>query len=353
MDEIKKICPCCRTEKTIDKFGKQKSTKDGISRNCKECINERSALYRTTLNGHLHEIFNHARRNAKVRTNNNREEAGRFEIEFSDLEDLFKKQDGKCYYSGISMNFDRNEWKISLERKNPNLGYIKDNIALACTEFNSISQWTLEKIKEMLSILDQNILDNFANFEINIERKKSQKIIKTTIDDVEYIKCSKCNINKPLDDFSIILGFGCIGCRKNTKKKFLNSPRGTLQQLLDGAKKHTRRREGTKIINRDNSFDIDLNFLIDKFKEQKGLCYYSGIPLKFGSYLENNWKTSLERIDVFKGYTKDNVCLICLEFQGSDKSVLYNDNTLGNSGWTKEKFQYFLDKIKDNLKSFT
>ena len=211
----------------------------------------------------------------------------------------------------------------------------------------------MEKIKEMLSILDQNILDNFANFEINIERKKSQKIIKTTIDDVEYIKCSKCNINKPLDDFSIILGFGCIGCRKNTKKKFLNSPRGTLQQLLDGAKKHTRRREGTKIINRDNSFDIDLNFLIDKFKEQKGLCYYSGIPLKFGSYLENNWKTSLERIDVFKGYTKDNVCLICLEFQGSDKSVLYNDNTLGNSGWTKEKFQYFLDKIKDNLKSFT
>jgi hypothetical protein len=347
MEEINKLCPCCRTEKTIDKYGKQKSTKDGISRECKECLNERASQYRRTLNGQLHEIFNHARKNAKDRKNNNRGEAGKFEIEFIDLEDLFKKQDGKCYYSRISMNFDRNDWKISLERKDPNLGYIKDNIALACIEFNSISQWTLEKIQEMLSILDQNILDNFANFEINTERKKSQKVIKSIIDGIEYVKCNKCNINKLLHDFSNILAFGCTDCRKKKKKDFLNSPRGTLQQLLDGAKKHTRRREGTKIINRDNSFDIDLKFLIDKFKEQKGLCYYSGIPLKFGSYLENNWKTSLERIDVFKGYTRDNVCLICLEFQGSDKSVLYNDNTLGNSGWTKEKFQYFLDKIKE------
>jgi len=207
------------------------------------------------------------------------------------------------------MNFDRNDWKISLERLNPNLGYIKNNIALICAEFNSISQWTSEKIKEMLLILNQNIIDNPANFKVNTIRREQKRVIKTIINDIDYYCCTKCDINKTRDNFNNVINMGCRDCCRITKKNFLNSPRGSLQQLLDGAKKHTKRREGTKITNRDNSFDIDLNFLIDKFKEQNGLCAYSGLPLQFGSYLKNNCKISLERIDVFKGYTRDNICL--------------------------------------------
>lgn len=198
----------------------------------------------------------------------------------------------------------------------------------------------------MKLILNQNIIDNPTNFEINTNRKKPCKIQSIIIDNITYFRCTKCDINKTRDNFTKIISSGCRDCGKIIKKNVLNSPRGSLQQLLDSAKKHTKRRQGTQIKNRDNSFDIDLNVLIDKFKEQKGLCYYSGIPLKFGSYLETNWKVSLERLDALKGYTMDNICLICLEFQGSDKSAIYNDNTKGNSGWTREKFQYFLEHIK-------
>jgi len=34
------------------------------------------------------------------------------------------------------MNFYRNDWKVSLERSNPNLGYTKNNITLCCLELN-------------------------------------------------------------------------------------------------------------------------------------------------------------------------------------------------------------------------
>jgi len=39
------------------------------------------------------------------------------------------------------MNYDKNEWRVSLERLNPELGYIKNNIALCCFEFNTALQW--------------------------------------------------------------------------------------------------------------------------------------------------------------------------------------------------------------------
>ena len=167
------------------------------------------------------------------------------------------------------------------------------------------------------------------------------------LDGIEYAQCTWCNINKTLDTFTTNVYRGCYECRKIKVQIANSSPRGTLLQLFHSAKGHTKRREGTKNTARDNSFDIDLNVLIDKYNEQKGLCAYSGIPLRFGHHLENNWKVSLERIDVFKGYVKDNICLICLEFQAADKSVIYKDNTLGNSGWTKDKFQYFLTKVQE------
>jgi hypothetical protein len=45
---------------------------------------------------------------------------------------------------------------------------------------------------------------------------------------------------------------------------------------------------------------------------------YSGLPLQFGNdYKTTFWKISIERIDVTKGYLKDNICFICLPFNGT------------------------------------
>ena len=347
MEEVQKSCPNCGAVNNVSEFGNRQYSNDGLSYECRVCVNIRSANYKKTIKGHLQALLDNAKKSAKHRQENNRVEAGKIDIDISDLEGLYKNQKGLCYYSGIVMNSDRNDFKMSLERLNPDLGYIKGNIALTCIEFNNISQWTHEKINEMLHILKQNITDNPANFEVNTEQRNKQTVVYSTIDGIEYAQCTWCNINKTLDTFTTNVYRGCYECRKIKVQIANSSPRGTLLQLFHSAKGHTKRREGTKNTARDNSFDIDLNVLIDKYNEQKGLCAYSGIPLRFGHHLENNWKVSLERIDVFKGYVKDNICLICLEFQAADKSVIYKDNTLGNSGWTKDKFQYFLTKVQE------
>jgi hypothetical protein len=92
-------------------------------------------------------------------------------------------------------------------------------------------------------------------------------------------------------------------------------------------------------------FDIDFEFLVDLYNQQNGLCAYSNLPLQFGSYKENNWKISLERIDVRRGYTKDNVCLICFEFQAIDHSARYLEKPESSTGWSKEKFKLFKDSV--------
>ena len=190
MEEVQKLCSGCGIVHNISEFGKQKQSNDGISFACRVCINERSAQYRKTTNGHMHALYNQAKRHAKDRLNKNRDEAGKFEIEFTDLENLYKKQKGLCYYSGIPMNIERNDYKMSLERLNPELGYIKENIAFVCSELNSISQWSLEKIQEMLFILQQEITDNPANFEVNTERRAQQKVVYSTVDCVEHALCA-------------------------------------------------------------------------------------------------------------------------------------------------------------------
>ena len=53
----------------------------------------------------------------------------------------------------------QSDWKVSLERKNPSLGYIKNNIALCCSELNgNAKQWTQDKVINMLAILEQDVI---------------------------------------------------------------------------------------------------------------------------------------------------------------------------------------------------
>lgn len=61
-------------------------------------------------------------------------------------------------------------------------------------------------------------------------------------------------------------------------------------------------------------FDITLNFILDLWDKQKGLCSLCGLPMTFellkGRIPSN---VSIDKIDPTKGYTKDNVQLVCME----------------------------------------
>ena len=69
------------------------------------------------------------------------------------------------------------------------------------------------------------------------------------------------------------------------------------------------------------------------------------MPLQFGISKEINWKILLKRIDTAKGYIKNNVCFICMEFN----SIVNLKKTTENlSGCNRNKVQDFITKMRIN-----
>jgi len=339
---MSKICSKCLIEKLFEDFGSRKDIKDNLRNQCKLCISIHQISYKKTLNGFLNKLLSSAKKNSKNRLNVNRIDAGVFDITFNDLNELCENQKGLCYYSKLPMNFDKNSWKCSLERLDPIFGYIKHNIALCCIEFNSCSQWSNYKINEMVLILNKNIDNNYVDFNNYKKQLKKQVKIKLTILNGEnYYNCSFCGLVKQRDQFNKRINRGCIECFNEYYKKLSKCPRYKLQKILS----HAKLRANKKGMN----FDLDFDYLVSLFNNQRGLCAYSNLPLTFGSYFDINWVISLERIDTLIGYTKNNVCLICIEFNTMDNSILGIDDSK-IIGWNKDKFNKFYQNInKPNL----
>ena len=53
-----------------------------------------------------------------------------------------------------------------------------------------------------------------------------------------------------------------------------------------------------------------------------------------------DWRCSFERLDSSKGYTKENVALICI-----DRTPTSVNEGTGSSQWSKEKVKYLFDNM--------
>lgn len=74
-----------------------------------------------------------------------------YDLDSNFLKELWNKQNGLCFYTGLPMSldhfgYDYNLDKISIDRVDSNLGYIKTNVVL--------TKWKINKIKNDLSILN-------------------------------------------------------------------------------------------------------------------------------------------------------------------------------------------------------
>jgi hypothetical protein len=70
--------------------------------------------------------------------------------------------------------------------------------------------------------------------------------------------------------------------------------------------------------------------------------------------LNGEYMMSLERIDAKIGYTKDNCCLICLEFNSStwECAKSEEDDRSGSSGWSQEKVKIVVENYLLNNKIY-
>ena len=122
---------------------------------CKDCCRQRQRLYYRSLRGHLATCLGGARRRAKLREQD-------CTITRGFLLDLLAKQGGRCFYSGVPLQYEQihTDWQMSIERLDNSLGYTPENCVLIAVEFNTpdysrnkavtevfgTAQWSCEKV---------------------------------------------------------------------------------------------------------------------------------------------------------------------------------------------------------------
>tara|TARA_Y100000389_G_scaffold36222_1_gene30823 strand:- start:12936 stop:13583 length:648 start_codon:yes stop_codon:yes gene_type:complete len=134
-------------------------------------------------------------------------------------------------------------------------------------------------------------------------------------------QCCVCNETKPASEYHSHtcstdgLQGRCKSCAflVQQKSKEKTGVHGFLKDRLRNAKANAKRKQKDRSI----SVEITHEHLIELYEKQKGLCALSGIEMTHISYNTNDFRVknphniSLDRIDSSKGYTPDNVQLVC------------------------------------------
>ena len=186
--EIKKsgkfTCKKCNIELSLDKFrknnGKKLYTYDSWATNCNECRNKNRTKNRNEkiLNGTLKEFFENIIKDAKYRNNDynkkNTDNKREFNITSDYLIEIWNKQNGKCYYSGRELQYNKikeelpegkriHPERVSIDRIDSKKGYIEGNIVLCCWVANNIKQdLSIEEFKSWISDIN-NIMNPKQN----------------------------------------------------------------------------------------------------------------------------------------------------------------------------------------------
>ena len=263
-------------------------------------------------------------------------------ITIDDIIKIHETQNGLCYYSKIPYVCKLFcNWKCSLERLDPSKGYISGNIALIICELQSASQWSHQKwiiLHQLLNITHDKQIVDWSK--VKYPRKSPEKVVKFTLDGIQYCKCNFCKLTKTLKGNFNSSG-RCSKCQLLHEHKINATPLGHIKNILKSMKGNSKKKNKKKGRNFPQC-NLKYQDLIDIFDKQGGLCYYSGIPMTFGMYRDKYWTCSPERINVTKGYTKDNIVLICYEFNTPvyTASAIQPENITEDSGWNIDKINY-------------
>jgi len=131
-----KTCTLCGETKPLTEFGKHKLGKDGLNYWCKECNRKRGREYNNSPVG----IY------SRIKGRANYERKKPFNLIKNDFIEWYNAQPQNCVYCEISeddiviweTHFNRWVKKLSIDCMDNDVGYIIDNLVLACERCNTI-----------------------------------------------------------------------------------------------------------------------------------------------------------------------------------------------------------------------
>lgn len=161
-------------------------------------------------------------------------------------------------------------------------------------------------------------------------------------------RCKYCNVVKPIDSFYANGCFSdglkkyrarCKDCilllskerQPETYKDKIRKKHSSVKNYISTLLNHCSKRK-------NKEYNLDIQYVLDIYEQQKGLCNISGVPMTF-EYGAKTTNVSIDRVDNNKGYVKGNVHLVCYvanimknqfsiqEFiQFAKKIVIYSQN---------------------------
>jgi hypothetical protein len=131
--------------------------------------------------------------------------------------------------------------------------------------------------------------------------------------------CKECDELKPLSEFytsqkSLLCKYHHKLQGRYNKKKYRENPKNIEKENLKSQERKLRLWANnllhtTKKRNCENTLTIDE--ILELYKKQNGLCYWFRLPLIPTLINKHPQQPSIDRLDGFKGYTKDNIVLSC------------------------------------------
>lgn len=142
-------------------------------------------------------------------------------------------------------------------------------------------------------------------------------IIKKPISGFKY--CSKCKKTKEVSEFHADksdksgLQSYCYQCVHKGMHEWASTLEGNITKLFNDLKQNAKKRA------KKLSVEITKQYIIDLYHQQTGLCAITKQKMTHIAYsrgeekkhIINNINISVDRIDSNKGYTKDNIQLVC------------------------------------------
>lgn len=243
-----KKCIMCNEIKDAEHFGSNKNNSDGLNSYCKACENIRIKARKDKQTPE--QFLRNLYNNARHRT----KKSGKpFELVFDDVMNLWNEQRGLCALTGVQMTHkSAGLYNGSIDRIDSSKEYTVDNI-------------------QMVSVIAQIIKQD---------------------NDMETLKL----LMKQIGNYDGVKGMKALS---EQMKKFIKNG---LKQSRETHNKRTKK-------GREYAYDIDQEYIEKLYEEQGGVCAISGIEMACKTH--DIYNLSIDRIDSSKGYTKENVHLVC------------------------------------------